>query len=57
MTTAQMLRQRINAAPDAETLRRMETLVTRHYDNGTITATELSRLDVRIMERLAILAA
>jgi hypothetical protein len=57
MKTVQILLNRINEANDAASLRNLETTITRQHDAGTITAPELMRLDVRIMERLAILTA
>lgn len=48
-----ILRRRINLATIKDELMSLETVITRHYDNHTLTPRELARLDVRIMERLA----
>lgn len=52
-TNYQSLLDRINRASDADMLAKLEERITRHYNAGTISASELKRLDVRIMERLA----
>lgn len=51
--TFRILLGRINSASGKPALETLEKTITRHYDNGTLTAPELSRLDTRIMERLA----
>lgn len=53
MKAFQTLLDRINAAKDAECLNRLDKRITAHYNLGTISARELKRLDVRIMERIA----
>jgi hypothetical protein len=53
MTTYQSLHKRIQAATTKADLRAFDKRITRHYDNGTITAKELMRLDCLIMEKLA----
>lgn len=53
--TARILAARVKQADTAESLREMEKQVTRHYDNGTISAAQLAKLDVSIMEKLAAL--
>lgn len=50
-SNARTLMQRVNAAPDLASLRKLETLVTRCYDNGILSPADLGRLDTRIMER------
>lgn len=52
-STYRQLLARINEAQDKATLNKLDARITRHYNAGTISATELKRLDVRIMERLA----
>lgn len=47
-----ILLKRINGAKNIEDLKECEAQITRHYDAGTITAKELMRLDVKIMERM-----
>lgn len=47
------LRARIKAARDLPELRAREKQITRHYENGTINAKHLTRLDTLIMERMA----
>lgn len=49
------LAQRIRLASDIESLRRLERSATRVYNAGCLTPAEFGRLDVLIMERLAIL--
>ena len=49
------LAKRIRAAKDSATLYRLEKSSTRLYVAGLLTARELGRLDVLIMERLAII--
>ena len=53
MTTYQSLHKRIQAATTKADLRAFDKRITRHYDNGTITAKELAKLDCLIMEKLA----
>jgi hypothetical protein len=53
MTTYQSLHKRIQAATTKADLRAFDKRITRHYDNGTITAKEFMRLDCLIMEKLA----
>ena len=55
MTTYQELSQIIRTAGTRAELDRRETQCERHYQAGTITAREFSRLDVKIMERAFIL--
>lgn len=55
MTTYATLSQRIRAAETRQDLAKREEQIGRHYDNGTITAAELSRLDGKIMNRSFIL--
>lgn len=45
------LLSRINSAKTPEELDAHETQAERHYNNDTITARQLMRLDVRAMER------
>jgi hypothetical protein len=52
MTTYAALSDRIRSATTREELTAKEAQITRHYHAGTITATELSRLDGIIMERI-----
>jgi hypothetical protein len=49
MTTYKTLFWQVKCSPRIEDLSYMEGKVTRHYEKGTITARELSRLDVAIM--------
>jgi hypothetical protein len=49
----QTLMQRVKAAGDVPTLRRIETTATRVYNAGCLTPSELRRVDVRIMEKIA----
>jgi hypothetical protein len=49
------LSRRIRFAPDLESLRRLERSATRVYNAGCLTPSEFGRLDVLIMERLALL--
>jgi len=51
--TYSALRARIKAARDLPELRAREKQITRHYENGTIDAKHLTRLDTLIMERMA----
>lgn len=53
MTTYKALSQRIRAATSREELAAREVQCVKHYEAGTITATELARLDCMIMERIA----
>jgi len=50
-----VLLDRIKDARSSADLRELDRKITRHYVNGTITETQLARLDVKIMEKLAIL--
>lgn len=52
MTTYTELSHRIRTAKTRQELARREEQITRHYNAGTITASELSRLDGIIMERI-----
>ena len=52
MTTYATLSNRIRAAKTRQELAKREEQVTRHFNAGTITAAELSRLDGKIMERI-----
>lgn len=49
------LAKRIRSAKDSGTLYRLENSSTRLYVAGLLTAKELGRIDVLIMERLALL--
>lgn len=53
MTTYTSLSNRIRAAETRQDLAKREEQITRHYHAGTITAAELSRLDVKIMEKMS----
>jgi hypothetical protein len=55
--TEGVLREWIDAAEEVGDLERLGHCIDRHYDAGTITAKGLARLDVRIMERLALFDA
>jgi len=55
MTTFAALSQRIRAAVSTADLKALEKRCDRHYTAGTITPSELSRLDGLIMERIALL--
>lgn len=55
MTTYATLSNRIRSAETRQELAKREEQITRHYNAGTITAREFSRLDVKIMERSFIL--
>jgi hypothetical protein len=52
MTTYTALANRIRAAETRQELAKREEQITRHFNAGTITAAELSRLDGKIMERM-----
>ncbi len=55
-TTSETFRElssRIKMARDTMKLDIMEARITRHYNNGTITVSQLSRLDGMIQKRLA----
>ena len=54
MTTYQSLHKRIQAATTKADLRAFDKRITRHYNNGTITANELAKLDAIIMDKIAI---
>jgi hypothetical protein len=51
MTTYQALSQRIRAAANLQELTTRENQCTRHYNLGTITVNELSRLDNLITDK------
>jgi hypothetical protein len=51
-STYSVLSERIRRANMQELLQ-MERKITRHYEAGTITASQLGRLDVLLMETLA----
>lgn len=53
MTTYKTLSTRIRNAATIAELRDREEQITRHYNNGTISVNELSRLDSLVMERIA----
>lgn len=53
MTTYAALSNRIRAAETRQDLAKREEQITRHYHAGTITAAELSRLDVKIMGKMS----
>jgi hypothetical protein len=55
MTTYATLSHRIRTAETRQDLAKREEQITRHYNAGTITAAELSRLDGKIMDRSFIL--
>ena len=55
MTTYAALSQRIRTAETQQELAKREEQITRHFNAGTITASELSRLDGKIMDRVFIL--
>jgi hypothetical protein len=52
MTTYTALANRIRAAETRQELAKREEQIARHFNAGTITASELSRLDGKIMERI-----
>lgn len=54
-TNYQALLERIKSATTKEELAIRENKITRHFNNGTITVSEFTRLDVKIMERLALI--
>lgn len=53
-TAAQYLRRRIMAAENRGQLYYLEIMATKHYNAGTISANEFAKLDVLVMERVAI---
>jgi hypothetical protein len=53
LETFRELSSRIRLAKDSMKLDIMGDRITRHYNNGTITASQLSRLDGMIQKRLA----
>lgn len=53
MTTYAALSNRIRTAETCQDLTKREEKITRHCHAGTITAAELSRLDVKIMEKMS----
>lgn len=53
-TAAQSLRKRILAAQNRGQLYYLEMMVTRHYNAGTISPVEFGKLDVLIMEKIAL---
>jgi hypothetical protein len=55
MTSYAALSQRIRTATTRQELAKREEQIVRHYNAGTITAAELSRLDGIIMDRVFIL--
>lgn len=55
MTTYKALANKIHFALSKEDFAASEREITLHYDNGTITANELMRLDVLVMEKSALL--
>jgi hypothetical protein len=54
MTTYQALSQRIRATANLQELATREDQCTRHYEAGTITVNELSRLDNLITDKFII---
>ena len=52
MTTYTALANRIRAAETRQELAKRGEQIARHFNAGTITAAELSRLDGKIMERI-----
>jgi hypothetical protein len=54
-TNYQAFLERIKSATTQGELASRENQVTRHFNNGTITVSELTRLDVKIMEKLALI--
>jgi len=55
MTNYSSLAEIIRLASTIPALKIAESRCTRHYELGTITARELSRLDVSIMEKMALI--
>jgi len=53
MTTSQTLAHMIRKATTRAELDALDARCTRHYNNGTITANELARLDCMIMDKIA----
>lgn len=51
MTTYAALSNRIRTAESRQELAKREEQITRHYNAGTITAAEFSRLDGKIADR------
>lgn len=52
-STAHALRDRVRAAEgDLAALENVERQITRHYNNGTLTANELTQLDAMVMARI-----
>ena len=51
MTTYAALSNRIRAAETRQELAKREEQITRHFNAGTITAAEFSRLDGKIVDR------
>jgi hypothetical protein len=51
MTTYTALSNRIRAAETRQELAKREEQITRHFNAGTITAAEFSRLDGKIVDR------
>lgn len=54
-TNYQALLERIKSATTKEELASRENQITRHFNNGTITVSDLTRLDAKIMEKLALI--
>jgi hypothetical protein len=54
-TNYQDLLERIKSATTKEELASRENQITRHFNNGTITVSELTRLDAKIMGKLALI--
>ena len=54
-TNYQALLERIKSAKTKGDLYRRENQITFHFNAGTITASEFTLLDVKIMEKLALL--
>lgn len=52
-STYRHLSNLVGTGKTKEQLLHLEKRVTRLYDNGLISATDLSRLDVKIMEKIA----
>jgi hypothetical protein len=54
-TNYQALLERIKSAKSKGDLYRRENQITLHFNAGTITVSEFTRLDIKIMEKLALL--
>lgn len=54
-TNYQAFLERIKSAKSKGDLYRRENQITLHFNAGTITVSELTRLDAKIMEKLALI--